>query len=231
MAIIRFLCASDLHGELPQEADESGVAAWLIAGDIAGPDGWAKPFVHWASQRQAPVLAVRGNHDVGGVPLMLRGHRLDISGRAKAVAPGLWVVGIGWSSHEDPAMLPQPCHLEIRSHMARRMLRNEAQPNDAIVLLTHYPPKLPGLSFAGEYACIGKLVDDLRPLVIVAAHDHGRFSEQFLYDGPRGRSLIVFPGPGGGTIDLDLEEWKAKFTPWLPSAGGGGKGAGNLWVP
>ncbi|MCZ7645926.1 MAG: metallophosphoesterase [Planctomycetota bacterium] len=220
MAIIRFLCVSDLHGELPPETDESGVAAWLIAGDVAGPDGRAKQFLAWAGERKAPVLAVRGNHDVDLTTVQMRWHKLDISGRAKAIVPGLWVVGIGWSSHEDAATLPQPCHLEIRSHMARRMLRNEAQPDDAIVLLTHYPPALPGLSFAGEYACIGKLVDDLRPLVVIAGHDHSRHSDRFLYAGPKGRSLIVFPGPGGGTIDLDLKQWAARFTPWLPPAGG-----------
>ncbi len=220
MATHRFLCVSDLHGEIPPEVDETGVAAWLVAGDVAGPDGKGRRFLAWARHRKA--LVVRGNHDgTGGLAIMLRRQKLDLTGKAKAIVPGLWVVGVGWSG-DLPTDLPEEWQVERRCFMARRMLKREAEPGDAVILLTHYPPKLPGLSFAGEYACVGQLMIHLTPIAVVFGHDHGKFSEQFVHEGSRGQTLLACPGPDGGTLDVDLENRSAKFAPWLPPTRGGG---------
>jgi Icc-related predicted phosphoesterase len=74
-------------------------------------------------------------------------------------------------------------------------------PGEKLILLTHYPPKLPELpcgqlSENWTYRCVAELIDELQPIAVVQGHVHEWFGRQWR----RGSTLIVSPGPGAGVL-------------------------------
>jgi Icc-related predicted phosphoesterase len=78
---------------------------------------------------------------------------------------------------------------------------------DSSIVLTHYAPLVPPISEDpdnGEgwaYDCITKVIDAIRPILVVNGHLHSRLGSQSEYNG----TLIDFPPKEGRmhTIDLD----------------------------
>jgi Icc-related predicted phosphoesterase len=74
--------------------------------------------------------------------------------------------------------------------------------------LTHYPPLLNSVfKFSGNpagwaFKCIASLVDELKPVAIVAGHVHELAGKIAEYNGPGFKSLVVFPGPQGGVLSI-----------------------------
>jgi Icc-related predicted phosphoesterase len=69
-------------------------------------------------------------------------------------------------------------------------------PGDSLILLTHYPPKLPELPCEEVprhwvYRCVADLVDELEPIAVVQGHVHQWFGRQWRREG----MLIISPGP------------------------------------
>ena len=61
------------------------------------------------------------------------------------------------------------------------------------------------------FECIRNYIDELKPLVIIQGHVHEFMGKQFVYNRPEFASLVVFPGPKGGTLEIDLEASSANF--------------------
>jgi Icc-related predicted phosphoesterase len=220
----RLLCCSDTHGEAPPNFDDATATAWLHAGDLyEGPslvchdedatplpgDPIAEVFLSWARSRRAPVYAVQGNHDVAD-PYGWFAAVSDVSGRVERLGDDLLLVGVGW--HGGVYFeLPGESDLETVCERVRRQVRREARQGDAIVLLTHYPPLLPGLfpprkgrtasAADGGSVSIARLVDELKPVAIVQGHEH-RWAG---LSGRHGASLVICPHRTGMEMIVDTD--------------------------
>jgi Icc-related predicted phosphoesterase len=213
----RFLCVSDLHGDIPQDVtDEAGYAGWLVAGDIA-LDGNGKQFVKWSLKRTTKLYAVSGNHDSGVFgSYLLNHHYHGVSGMAERICSGLILVGVGWcgSFNYQCNILPTEKELGAVCKAAAKAARKIKMPGDATILLTHYPPKLPGIAAYSEggpgrfYGCVRSMVDLLKPVAVVHGHSHELFCTQVKY----GKTLLCCPGPEATVLTIGKDG--AAFVPW-----------------
>lgn len=184
------LCCSDTHGEVPPVLDDANATAWLHAGDVAdGPsavedesdpldDPLRAAAARWYTTRPVPVFVVRGNHDVTD-DLGAFAAATDVTGRVSRLADGLWVAGVGWGG-ERYFELPLESDLRAACDDVERMARRLVMPRDRVVLLTHYPPRLPGMRSVDRdppngglwYDCVRELAESLRPAAVVQGHVH-----------------------------------------------------------
>jgi Icc-related predicted phosphoesterase len=188
---------SDTHGGLLPRWKGEAITAVLHAGDVYDAPSVMEddPFPpERAESFGVRVLAVRGNHDKKDPKQFFR-IADDITGRLRKLLPGLWIAGIGFA----PKLyfdLPGESDLDSQCRDLIRMTRREVMPGDSLILLTHYPPKLPELPCDEvpknwTYRCVADLVEECRPIVVVQGHVHQWFGRQWRRD----NMLIVSPGP------------------------------------
>jgi Icc-related predicted phosphoesterase len=223
----RLLCCSDTHGEAPPAVADSTATAWLHAGDLyEGPaivgrddepplpgDPIAEVFLAWARQRRAPVYAVHGNHDVGD-PYGWFAAVHEVDGRVERLGADLLLVGIGWHG-EVYFELPREADLDGVCERARQQVQRHRKASDRVVLLTHYPPLLPGLfpprrgrtatAADGGSEVLARFVRELKPLLVVQGHEHrwSRLTGRFDLDGQS--VLVINPGRAGMSVVVDTE--------------------------
>ncbi len=214
--MLRFLCCTDTHGETPPAADEAGATAWMHAGDMfnAGLLSRAATQIRrlemWAARRSIPAYSVQGNHDCGRAGECLRKFSHDVAGKAIAVAPGLFVVGIGWCGTK---FFDVPEEDELKEVCKKAAIRAKFQmnENDRCILLTHYPPRMELLDpndGKGNYTyeCVRDVINELEPLAVIYGHIHEFSDTKFGHQTKRGRTLVVNPGKYGGELFVDLEK-------------------------
>jgi Icc-related predicted phosphoesterase len=228
----RLLCCSDTHGRCPPNLVEDGqTTAWLHGGDAYdGPailqgddeeplpgDPIAEPVRAWLRSRTVPVFGVHGNHDVAD-PYRWFASIESVDGRAARIAPKLVVVGVGWSG-EKYYELPGESDLRRVCDAARRQALRVALPSDHIILLTHYPPRLPGLfplkpgaSAEPGSEVLAELVRELRPALVVQGHEHFWFGRSASIDFDGRRMLVINPGRDGMTVVIDTKTGSARVT-------------------
>jgi Icc-related predicted phosphoesterase len=220
--VYRLLCCSDTHARVPPPLDESGATAWLHGGDVAdGPtlvndgsdpsaDPLRAPVTKWFADRPIQVVLVKGNHDTVDDFNAFR-EAGDASGRLVKVADRLFVAGVGWAC-DLYFGLPLECDLQHVCDAIRRQARRLVMPSDRVVLLTHYPPRLPGTRPVARdvqdgglwYTCVRELAEELLPVAIVQGHVHSwQGTVQTVNVG--GVDTVVFhPGRRGGTLVVDV---------------------------
>ena len=208
------LCCSDTHGRFPPMATAPPPLAFLYAGDYydraqrsTGPKDSAP--AEWLTSAAAPVYAVRGNHDQDD-PHGFFARSIDAGGAIQQLAPSLFIAGLGWHG-ERYFELPREIDLERVCDRLRTMAAAKLGPADRLVLLTHYPAEMPAVfSFRPRrsgwwFACVRRLIDNLRPIAVVQGHIHQLEGHSAAYE-VEGRSvLIAFPGPRGMKIAIDTE--------------------------
>jgi Icc-related predicted phosphoesterase len=225
----RLMCCSDTHGKAPPVPQGAPVHAWLHAGDAyEGPtiahddeeplpgDPIAEPMRAWLRTCGAPIYGVHGNHDVAD-PYGWFGSIEAVDRRVARLAPRLVIVGIGWNG-EKYYELPGESDLQRVCNSARRQVLRLTLPSDRIVLLTHYPPRMPGLfpmkhSTATEPGseAVANFLREVRPVLVVQGHEHfwfGRTADVELEGGRR--CLIVNPGASGMLVVVDLDAGRAR---------------------
>jgi Icc-related predicted phosphoesterase len=224
----RLLCCSDTHGQRAPDLAETGALAWLHAGDVydgpsisAGDDHpltgapLAEPVRSWLQSRTVPVLGVRGNHDVGD-PYGWFDVAEPVDERVRRLGPNLVVAGLGWHG-ERYYECPVESDLETACERLRRQLLRVTNRSDLVILLTHYPPRVPGLfpmkpgavECAG-YEAISRLVQEVQPILIVQGHEHFWFGQVATIEFGERSTLVVNPGPRGMTVTVDLERCVAE---------------------
>ena len=228
----RIACCSDTHGHSPPDlADDEPITAWLHGGDaydgpaiLQGDDEEplpgepiAQPMRAWLRSRTAPVYGVHGNHDVAD-PYRWFASIESVDGRVARIAPKLVVVGVGWNG-EKYYELPGESDLRRVCDAARRQVLRVTLPSDHIILLTHYPPRLPGLfplkpgaSAESGSEAVAELVRELRPALIVQGHEHFWFSTYASIDLDGRRTLVINPGRCGMTVRIDTETGSVEVT-------------------
>jgi Icc-related predicted phosphoesterase len=219
--VLRFLCCSDTHGQRPPIVDETGVVAWLHGGDIVhGPaivDDTSSPFddplrasaARWFAERQVPVFVVKGNHDTADELHAFR-TACDVTARIVPVAPRIFVAGVGWTG-ERYFELPLESDLKSVCDSLRRQALRLIMPRDSIVLLTHYPPRFPGMREMEKdppnggiwYDCVRQPVEELPVIAVVQGHVH-RWENSSQTVRCAGRDVLQFhPGRRGGVLLVD----------------------------
>lgn len=231
--IHRILCCSDTHAELPPQLDESEAIAWLHGGDVVdGPtlvgddadpldDPLRAPTARWFTDRRVPVFIVRGNHDTADELRAFQNGR-DITGDVVRIAAELCVAGVGWTG-ERYFELPLESDLKTVCDAVRRNAARVLTPDDHLVLLTHYPPRLPGMRELQNdppngglwYDAVRELMEELPVVAVVQGHVHRweRSSQTVTYGG---RDVLVFhPGRRGGVLLVDVATGSAACE-WPP---------------
>ncbi len=222
---IKIFCLSDSHGDIPTTTGGMTWDACLHAGDFCsaamrgGVGRKLGQFKRWADNFGPPVLAVRGNHDAGAGLQVLATSIKDVTGEIVQVTPSLLVAGLGWTGAN---FFDLPGEAELQA--ACNALFDKAQPmilpGNSFVLLTHYPGDFGGLfPFTGDrtgfvFKCVRDLTERLRPLVVIQGHVHGHFMSQGTYEWSLGSTLVVNPGPDGGTLLVNVEEKTVSFVMW-----------------
>lgn len=217
------LCCSDTHGQRPPELDDSTATAWLHAGDLYDEpaivqgdepplpgDPLAEMFLSWVRSRKAPIYAVHGNHDVADPYDWLSSVRC-IDASVARLGDDLLVVGVGWHGERYYECPLEPELLTV-CNQARRQIRRLARTNDRFVLLTHYPPLVPGLfpRKPGAIVDLGSqavadLVKELRPILIVQGHEHSWFGITQTIDFGTRSCLVINPGVEGLCVSVDTD--------------------------
>jgi Icc-related predicted phosphoesterase len=198
---------SDTHGEQLPHWPGHKIHAVLHGGDVyhaptlAHGDNYANPRA-WAAAQSVPVLAVRGNHDYRD-PDGFLDLAEDISGRLYRIAAGLWVAGVGFAP-EWYCDTPGERDLEPQCRDLIRMASRQVMPGERIILLTHYPPRLPELpcdeaSAGCAYGCVADLMETLGPIAVVFGHKHDWFGLRWRR---AAGTLLVSPGPLGGVLTI-----------------------------
>ena len=193
-------CA-DSHGRPPELPPMDGVIAWLHGGDICrgdNADDLAR-MTAWQRSLPVPLLAVRGNHDVGRVrEWFLRCE--DITGGVRRIADDLLVAGVGWAG-EKHYELPAEGDLRPVCDQVRRQLLRLQTVRDRLILLTHYPPAYPGCD---GHRCILDLIEQIRPIMVVTGHLHGLAGTQAQI-APSGSVIVVHhPGLHGKALRIGV---------------------------
>jgi Icc-related predicted phosphoesterase len=222
------LVCTDTHTRmLLPEMDVPRAVAWLHGGDFylrkgesqrrrpVGGEGMKEfqskkaAFDRWHAQRDIPLYAVRGNHDVTDPWDFFKRFR-DLSGRIEAIAPQLWVAGLGWSG-ERFYQLPQEKDLESICEQLTEQLAKGLPQDSCLVILSHYPAVT---DLCSGFACINRLMARWRPVVFIQGHIHETFKQQTVLSWDDGSQTLVFnPGPGGGVLTLQPEAGTARFAP------------------
>lgn len=195
--IILGIC-SDTHSQAFPEWPSGSITAVLHAGDVYDApsliDDEDDPRTRsWIESIKVPVLAVRGNHDFrdpGGFFKVAE----DITGRLHRLGPRLWVAGVGFAAQRYYDLPGESDLAPQCSDLARRATR-DVMPKDKLILVTHYPPKLPELpcdDVPAEWTfhCVAELIKQLRPTLVVQGHVHEWFGRQWR----SGDSRIISPG-------------------------------------
>ena len=91
--------------------------------------------------------------------------------------------------------------LEPQCSDLARMARREMMPQDTLILITHYPPKLPELPCDEvpenwTFHCVAELVARLQPQVIIQGHVHEWFGRRWRRD----KTLIFSASPNPDTL-------------------------------
>ena len=101
-------------------------------------------------------------------------------GRVVLLAPGVWVVGVGWAGDGSAGFAGPPLDtdLEEQCERLRDDIRRRLCDGDRVVVLSHYPPRFVG-TFPGDndpdvmtYESVAELVLALKPVVVVTGHMH-----------------------------------------------------------
>jgi Icc-related predicted phosphoesterase len=227
----RLFCCSDTHGRLP-DLPAGPFDATLHAGDVykgaelsrRGRDespmrlpGWVDPDTaaveRWI-ETAGPVCVVRGNHDLADPHEFFR-RSDDVTGRVIRVGDGLLIAGLGWHG-ERYYELPGESEMSAVCESVRRQLRRLCSSRDSVVLVTHYPPKLPEIfphrvpETGWWHACTRALVDEITPALVVQGHIHELAGEIAEVQTPAGATLVVSPGKRGMVLTIDPAERAAR---------------------
>jgi predicted phosphodiesterase len=175
----------------------------LHAGDFYGHE--KNRFGQWEKiipsdfEYPCSTLAVRGNHDVAD-PVNFFNSPRDISGQCQKVAPGLFVVGVGWHG-EQFYDIPSERDIQAVCTQALEDCRLKMNSGDQVILLSHYgvitPPEVAGQSI-GVYAALNQMATILKPVLIIQGHLHEWAGKSCVWNG----ATLICAGPQATVIDF-----------------------------
>ena len=207
---MRFACFSDTHGcHRPKIIDP--IDGILHAGDLCdcGGDKTIPSNPKVLTWKEGSIWAVRGNHDCGSEADSVF-QSMDVSGLVTQLAHGLWLVGIGWHG-EYYFDLPLDRDLvKVADDVLRQCLAKMAN-GDRSILLTHYPPAIPGQNLSGQgqhwfHKAVFNVAEAIRPSVVIAGHLHdlqNPWKPSYFLEFAGVSIPVVIPGPQGIMLSID----------------------------
>lgn len=215
-----WIVVGDVHGSTAVFERIPGVAgaeALIISGDLTNRGGVAQglPVLEAALRANARVLAQVGNMDEPSLGRHLSAAGMNMHRRALLLAPGLALMGVGWSA-PTPFGTPSEASEDelaawlMETHDAARALAGPAKADGTggrVLAVIHNAPHgsgldaLPGGQSVGSHA-VRAFLDDAQPDICICGHIHEARGETFL-----GRCHTLNPGllSDGGFVRVSLE--------------------------
>lgn len=212
-----WIAFGDMHGHTANLARIPGLAragAVILTGDLTVKGGVpeASRVVSAVTAINARVLAQIGNMDFAPVQAWLDGQGYGIHARAVELAPGLGLMGVGWST-PTPFGTPSEAPEETLATWLEEAHR-QARQFDRLVLVSHTPPHGTSADKLGSGAHVGSLavrafIERVRPGVCITGHIHEARSVDAI-----GPTVVINPGElaGGGYVRLDYDGSKLEAT-------------------
>ncbi|MFZ5427387.1 MAG: metallophosphoesterase [Thermodesulfobacteriota bacterium] len=221
-----WIAFGDVHGHvrnLKHIPELPGAAGVIVSGDLTVRGGVteARRVIDAVRAFNPLVLAQIGNMDHESVQEWLDGRGMGIHARTVELAPGLGLMGVGWSGPTPfgtPSEVPDGQlaeWLEMAHDMARGFER--------LVLVSHTPPYGTKTDVTGSGAHVGSravrdFIEKTQPEVCITGHIHEARSVDAI-----GRTMVINPGElaagGYARLDFDGAELRAE----LKSIGGARK--------
>uniref|UniRef100_A0A7C4AGN7 Serine/threonine protein phosphatase n=1 Tax=Fundidesulfovibrio putealis TaxID=270496 RepID=A0A7C4AGN7_9BACT len=192
-----WIVIGDVHGHtaplerIPELAGASGV---IISGDLTvhGAVPAAQGVIRAVTARNPRVLAQIGNMDQPAVQAWLDREGMGIHTRALELAPGLGLMGVGWST---PTPFGTPS--ETSEEQIARWLddtHRQAAGFEHLILVSHTPPVDTVVDRTGSGMHVGsravrRFIERVQPDLCLTGHIHEARGADTL-----GRTLVVNPG-------------------------------------
>ncbi|WP_243358924.1 metallophosphoesterase family protein [Fundidesulfovibrio terrae] len=187
----------DIHGHtasLTRIPELPGAAGVIISGDLTIKGGVAEAgrVIEAVAAVNPRILAQIGNMDHEPVQSWLDGKGMGIHARCVELAPGLALMGVGWSG-------PTPFHTpsEVPDSQLGEWLEQaweQAKAFDHVILVSHTPPHGTTTDVVGPGAHVGSaavrgFIERAQPDVCLTGHIHEARSTDTL-----GRTVVINPG-------------------------------------
>lgn len=187
----------DIHddvGVLGAIPELPGAAAVLVSGDLTvrGGPREAEAVLSALTRINPNVLAVIGNMDQASVEDLLAQKGMLIQAGSRELAPGLGVMGVGWST---PTPFGTPSETPDATIAAWLEAAHESAKGYArLILVCHNPPSDTATDLVGGVTHVGSLavrafIERVQPDVCLTGHIHEAKSIDRI-----GKTLIVNPG-------------------------------------
>ncbi len=200
----------DVHDEPGNIAAIPGLAeaeAVIISGDLTTRGGarGASRVIEETLRVNSRVFAQVGNMDGRDVAEYLRNQGVDIHARALELAPGVGLMGVGYST---PTPFNTPS--EVADSQIKQWLEaahEQAKDFKTLLLVAHDPPFGTAVDQVGAGNHVGskavrEFIEAVQPDVCLTGHIHESAAKDTL-----GRTQVVNPGPlfGGGYAVISWE--------------------------
>ncbi|MBG0791478.1 MAG: metallophosphoesterase family protein [Desulfovibrionaceae bacterium] len=207
---MHFIAFGDVHESIGPIPDIPGLAeagGVIITGDITNRGGFAAvDRVYRAVAAVNPrILAQPGNMDTETVQTYLAERDADIHLKARELAPGLGLMGVGLSTPTPfgtPSEVPEATLVRWLDETHRL-----AEPFDHLICAIHEPPANTALDRLGNGRHVGSpgvraFIERGRPALVVTGHIHEATGTDRVGDTP-----VVNPGmlAGGGYVRIDYD--------------------------
>jgi Icc-related predicted phosphoesterase len=213
-----WIIVGDLHestGMLTRIPGVAGAEALVLSGDLTNRGGPARGDAVLAAARRANprVLAQIGNMDETALSMHLANLGVNIHREARLLAPGLALMGVGWST---PTPFGTPSEIDEaqmaawleETHAKALALAGPRGSGGRILAVIHNAPHGTQLDRLGSGMSVGStavraFLDRAQPDVCVCGHIHEAVGEQYL-----GRCHVINPGllSDGGFVRVALED-------------------------
>lgn len=215
-----WIAVGDVHestGMLGAIPGVHGAEGLILSGDLTnrGREDRAARVLESAQAANPRVLAQMGNMDHAEVGGLLSRLGLNIHRQARLLAPGLVLMGVGWSTPTPFATPSEVPEAELTRWIAEtRQLAQDVAARECaacpcrLVAVIHTPPANTALDRTSSGAHVGSpgvraFIEEARPEVVICGHIHESVGEERL-----GPTHILNPGllAEGGYVRLSLTD-------------------------
>jgi len=211
---MNWIVVGDMHESTAMFERIPGVGAaeaLIISGDLTtrGGPGQADAVIQAALCANPRVLAQLGNMDQPDVTAHLAARGINIHREARLLAPGLALMGVGWSTPTPFGTPSETSEQELAAWLAETHAKAKtlAGPAGRVLAVIHNAPhgtcldRLPNGAHVGSIA-VRSFLEAAQPDVCVCGHIHESRGEERL-----GRCHVLNPGalPSGGFARVSLE--------------------------
>lgn len=179
----------------------------IVSGDLTNRGGAAaiKRVLDAVRAKNPKVLAQIGNMDTAEADAWLSGQGVNIHARARELAPGLGLMGVGFSTPTPFGTPSEASEDQIAAWLEQA--HEAARDFPHLVAVIHTPPRNTATDLVGGKTPVGStavraFLERVQPEVCITGHIHESKAEDLI-----GRTRIINPGmlAHGGYVRLDYD--------------------------